>query len=217
MNITDFAKARYSTKAFDPSKTISDDKIAQLKELARFSPSSVNSQPWHLILAATEEGKNRIAKAAQGGYSFNEAKIKNASHVLVFCAKTSIDEHYIEALIATEDADGRYPTEEAKAGGRRGRTFFVNQHRFALKDAQHWMEKQVYLNLGTVLLGAATLDIDAVPIEGFDAQVLDAEFDLHAKGYTSLVIVALGYHSEDDFNKKLPKSRWPLSRIFTEC
>ncbi|WP_115719614.1 oxygen-insensitive NAD(P)H nitroreductase [Gallaecimonas mangrovi] len=217
MNITDYAKARYSTKAFDPEKKIPEEKVALLKELARFSPSSVNSQPWHFILASSDEGKARIAKATQGGFAFNEAKVLNASHVLVFCAKTGIDENYIHELTETEDQDGRYATPEAKAGGLKGRNFFVNQHRFVYKDAQHWMEKQVYINVGTILLGAATLDIDAVPIEGFDPAALDEEFALHAKGYTSVVIVALGYHSEEDFNKKLPKSRWPMARIFSEC
>ncbi len=74
------------------------------------------------------------------------------------------------------------------------------------------MEKQVYLNVGTLLLGASTLEIDAVPIEGF----VDEEFGLREKGYTSVVIVPLGYHAEDDFNAKTPKSRWDAETVFTE-
>ncbi len=97
-----------------------------------------------------------------------------------------------------------------------GRSYFVNMHRFDLKDANHWMEKQVYLNVGTLLLGASTLEIDAVPIEGFDPKVLDEEFGLREKGYTSVVIVPLGYHAEDDFNAKTPKSRWDAETVFTE-
>lgn len=37
------------------------------------------------------------------------------------------------------------------------------------------MEKQVYLNVGTLLLGASTLGIDAIAIEGFNSAVLDKE------------------------------------------
>ncbi|CAH8210184.1 NAD(P)H nitroreductase NfsB [Vibrio aestuarianus] len=176
MNITAHAKTRYSTKAFDSTKRISDQHIAEIKELIRFSPSSTNAQPWHFILASNDEAKQKVAQATQGFYSFNEGKILNASHVLVFCAKTSIDENYLLDLLEVEDQDGRFSNDEAKQGQHRGRSYFVNMHRFDLKDAQHWMEKQVYLNVGTVLLGVSTLGIDAVPIEGFDAKVLDEAF-----------------------------------------
>ncbi len=65
MDIVQAAKSRYSTKVFDPTRKLPQEKIDAVKELIRFSPSSVNSQPWHFILASTEEGKQRIAKAEQ--------------------------------------------------------------------------------------------------------------------------------------------------------
>ncbi|GAA5647678.1 MULTISPECIES: oxygen-insensitive NAD(P)H-dependent nitroreductase NfsB [Vibrio] len=216
MSIVQAAQSRYSTKAFDASRKIPADNVDAIKTLIRMSPSSVNSQPWHFIVASSDEGKARIAKATQGGYAFNERKVLDASHVVVFCAKTSIDEAYLQALLEQEDKDGRFANSEAKQGMHGGRSFFVNMHRFDLKDANHWMEKQVYLNVGTLLLGASAMDIDAVPIEGFDPKILDEEFGLREKGYTSVVIVPLGYHSEDDFNAKLPKSRWDHHTVMTE-
>ena len=59
------AKKRYTTKAFDPTKTIPADKIADIKTLLQFSPSSTNSQPWHFVLAGTAEGKNRSWRLLQ--------------------------------------------------------------------------------------------------------------------------------------------------------
>ncbi|EJL6423953.1 oxygen-insensitive NAD(P)H nitroreductase [Vibrio cholerae] len=216
MNIVQASQSRYSTKAFDASRKLSEQQVADLKELVRMSASSVNSQPWHFILAGSDEGKTRIAKATQGGFSFNERKILDASHVMVFCAKTSIDDAYLLSLLDNEDKDGRFANEEAKTGMHGARSYFVNLHRENLNDAEHWMQKQVYLNVGTLLLGAAAMGIDAVPIEGFDAQVLNEEFGLTEKGFNSVVIVPLGFHSEDDFNAKLPKSRWPAKAVFTE-
>ncbi|MNI97632.1 Oxygen-insensitive NAD(P)H nitroreductase [compost metagenome] len=78
------------------------------------------------------------------------------------------------------------------------------------------MAKQVYLNVGNFLLGVAAMDLDAVPIEGFDAAVLDAEFGLQDKGFTSVVIVPVGHHSVEDFNAALPKSRLPQETTLTE-
>lgn len=54
-------------------------------------------------------------------------------------------------------------------------------HRVDLKDDDQWMAKQVYLNVGNFLLGVAALGLDAVPIEGFDAAILDEEFGLKRK------------------------------------
>ncbi len=48
-------------------------------------------------------------------------------------------------------------------------------HRKDLHDDAEWMAKQVYLNVGNFLLGVAALGLDAVPIEGFDAAILDAD------------------------------------------
>ncbi|CAM4442982.1 oxygen-insensitive NAD(P)H nitroreductase [Vibrio agarivorans] len=217
MQIVDAAKSRYSTKAFDSSKKLTDEQVTAVKELIRHSASSVNSQPWHFIIAGTEEGKARVSKGTQDGFAFNDTKVKNASHVVVFCAKTSIDDDYLTALADLEDQAGRYPSEEVKNTVNAGRKFFVGLHRETLNDAEHWMQKQVYLNVGTLLLGAKTLGLDAVPIEGFDAEKLDAEFGLKEQGLTSVVIVALGHRSEDDFNAKLPKARWAEEQVFTEC
>lgn len=215
IQLMDVVQKRYSTKVFNPNKKISDEGVEQIKGLLRFSPSSVNSQPWHFIIAGTDEGKKRISKGTQGFFSFNDEKVLDASHVVVLCAKTEIDDAYNLHLLEQEDKDGRFTEPDAKDGLHMARTIFVNMHRFDFKDAQHWMEKQVYLNMGTLLLGAGALGIDAVPIEGFDPKVLDEEFGLREKGYTAVAIVALGYHSDEDFNASLPKSRRPEEEIFT--
>lgn len=45
MNFLELAKNRYTTKHYS-TKRISDEDIAQLKEILRLAPSSINSQPW---------------------------------------------------------------------------------------------------------------------------------------------------------------------------
>ncbi|MCP1574273.1 dihydropteridine reductase [Herbaspirillum rubrisubalbicans] len=216
MSLLSAARKRHSTKAFDPSRKIPASIIAELRELLRLAPSSVNSQPWHFVIAASEAAKARIGKAAEAGHPYNLSKITNASHVIVLCARTAISEPHLEAVLAKEEADGRFGDAQAKAGQHGSRLLFSNLHRYELKDAQHWMEKQVYLALGTLLLGAAELEVDAVPMEGFNAKVLDEELGLREQGFTSVVLVGLGYSGADDFNAKLPKSRLAAETIFTD-
>ncbi len=216
MNIADYAKKRYSTKAFDPARKIPNETILQLRELIRFSPSSVNSQPWHFVVASSNKAKVRIAKAAQGRFAYNEPKILNSSHVFVLCARTAIDNTHLMNILEQEESDGRFINADALNGQRESRLGYVNTHRYELKDTQHWMEKQLYLALGTLLLGASTFDVDACPMEGFDTKILDLELGLREKGFSSVVLVGLGYSGDGDFNKMLPKSRLDAEVVFTD-
>lgn len=215
MDLKSILNFRYSTKEFDPTKKIAEEDLEQVKALLQMSPSSTNLQPWHFILASTEEGKLRVAKGAEGLFQFNKAKILDASHVVVLAARTDADEEYMQHLLKQEDLDGRYPNDEIKQNMYGGRNMFTNIHRYELKDLQHWMEKQVYLNMGNLLLGVAALGIDAVPMEGVDLKALDQEFDLREKGLTSVAVVSLGYRKETDFNATTPKSRLPQEEILT--
>lgn len=217
MNIKEILNWRYSTKEFDTTKKITKENFEKVKALLRMSPSSTNIQPWHFILAENEEGKKRIAKGTQGFYQFNEQKVMDASHVIVFCARTDADNDYMLHILETEEKDGRYPNDEIKQMVFGARNIFADMHKYDYKDQQHWMEKQVYMNMGNLLLGVAALGIDALPMEGLDMKALDEEFGLHEKGFTAVGVVSLGYRTESDFNdpNKTPKSRLPENEIFT--
>lgn len=216
MQLTEALTRRYATKAFDPTKKLPEAVVAQLFALLRLSPSSTNVQPWHFIVASTEAGKARIAKGAGGSYSYNAGKILQASHVVVFCARTQVDEAYLAQVLAAEERDGRFAAApEAKAAAHNTRLAYLNEHKYIKKDVPHWLEKQVYLNMGSFLLGAGLLGIDAVPMEGIDQVLLDAEFALNERDLTAVAAVALGYHAASDFNAGLPKSRLAADDIFT--
>ena len=156
MDILSAAKKRHTAKAYDSERRISEEVMQQVYDLLRSSASSVNSQPWHFIVANTPEGRARIAKATQGGYVYNAAKVNDASHVIVLCARVDMDEAHLDALLEQEERDGRFRDAQARAGQDATRRGYVNQHRYGTKDVAQWLEKQVYLALGTALVGAAT-------------------------------------------------------------
>ena len=215
MHIADLVQTRYTTKSFDPSFRLTATQAADIESLLRFSPSSTNAQPWHFVLADSAEGKARVAQATQGFYSFNEGKILNAARVVVFCTRAQLDDAHLATLLEQEDRDGRFANADIRAGQHRGRSHFVNLHRYELRDAAHWMEKQTYLAAGTLLLGAAAMGLDACPIEGFDQEALSGALDLRAQGLVPSLIVALGRRATDDFNATLPKSRLPAAQTIT--
>lgn len=49
--ILDVIAERWSPRAFDPDKTLTEADVAPLFEAARWSPSSSNSQPWRFVYA----------------------------------------------------------------------------------------------------------------------------------------------------------------------
>ncbi|EPF87824.1 NAD(P)H nitroreductase [Acinetobacter gyllenbergii] len=209
------AKTRYATKAYDAEKKIPQAQFEKLLEVLRFSPSSVNIQPWHFLVAESDEAKQRIASALTGNYIYNAAKVLNSSHTLVFCTRTDISAEYLEQLLQQDDLSGRFKDEAAKQGQRDTRSGYVEFYRNELKNLPAWMENQTYLALGQLLFAAGLEGIDATPMEGFDRTLIDQEFGLTEKGLKASVVVALGYRSETDFNAKLPKSRLPDEVVFT--
>ena len=216
-NITEAMNWRYSTKEFDANKKISAADFQSLKDILRLSPSSTNIQPWHFVIADDDAGKARIAKGTQGMFDFNMAKVKDASHVIIFCSRIYADDEFLHEVLDKENTDGRFAEPKFKEQMHQVRKMFLDIRRYEQKDEPHWLVEQVYLNMGALLLGAATLGIDTVPMEGADLKALDEEFELRSKGYTAVAVISLGYRSEDDFNADLPKSRLSEASIITKA
>ena len=215
MNLSDAIRVRHTVKAFEAGRSLPQSQIDTLLSVLHNSPSSVNTQPWHYVVASTNEGRTRIAKAATGTYAYNEPKILNASHVIALSMRIDIDDAHLKTILEQEQRDGRFKIDSAKEAQDKSRRLYLDMHRYHLRDIPQWMEKQVYLALGSLLTGAAVLGIDATPMEGFDSDTLDLELGLRDRGYTSVVLAAVGYRSEQDFNASLPKSRLPRDQIFT--
>ncbi len=77
--------------------------------------------------------------------------------------------------------------------------------------------KQAYIALGTALIAAAELKVDATPIEGFNASIIDEVLGLKEKGLHSTVILALGYRDlEKDYMATMKKVRLPIDEMVTK-
>ena len=216
MDIKQIIHHRYSTKSFDPKRKISHEDFSQIRAALRHSPSSVNVQPWHFIIADDEAGKARVAKATEA-FPLNTPKVTNASHVVVFASRIHADDAFLASVLEQEDKDGRYANAEFKKSGDDVRRTFLGIHRNTVKDEEQWLARQVHINLGFTLMAAAALGIDAVPMEGVDLKALDQEFGLTDKGYKAVAIVSFGYRANDDFNAALPKSRLEETVIFSRA
>lgn len=64
-----------------------------------------------------------------------------------------------------------------------------------------------------MLLAAAELKVDASPMGGFNHAGFDEVLNLHEKNLTSVVLLAVGYRSEDDTASTAKKVRWPAEKV----
>ena len=213
MNISELVRSRHTCKAYDPQRPLSEEQLAQLQAILRFSPSSVNSQPWHFFLVSSEAGKAKLVPALT---EHNMEKVRCAPLTVVIATKTELDDAHLQALLAQEELDGRFGgNEEAKKGADGARRYYVGLNSTTPQKQQEWMARQAYIALGFLLMGAATLDLDATPIEGFFPEKLDAALGLTELGLKSVVVASIGHRSEQDFNAALPKSRLPAEQLIT--
>ena len=65
MNFLEIANARQSTRAYDETRSVEDEKLNAVLEAARLSPSACNSQPYHLTVCTGDTAKE-VAMACRG-------------------------------------------------------------------------------------------------------------------------------------------------------
>ena len=213
MKIAELVRTRHTCKAYDPQRPLSEEQLAQLQAILRFSPSSVNSQPWHFFLVSSDAGKAKLVPALT---EHNMEKVRSAPLTVVIASRTELDDDHLQALLAQEELDGRFGgNEEAKKGADGARRYYVGLNSTTPQKQQEWMARQAYISLGFLLMGAATLGLDATPIEGFFPEKLDAALGLTEQGLKSVVVASIGHRSAQDFNATLPKSRLPAEQLIT--
>lgn len=195
MNFLDLAKSRYTTKKYDPTQKIAANDIEQLKEILLLSPSSINSQPWKFTFVSDETVKNKLAEVSY----FNEPKIKDASHLVVF---SSID----DLSLFEKQIQDHLPE---------GAVGYYHQMLKPLPEAEikSWLQHQVYLSLGFFLSACASMNIDATPMEGIQSDQYGSILQLN--GYKTLFAVAIGYRNPEDANQPSlkAKSRLPMEKL----
>lgn len=206
------AMSRYTTKHYS-GKQIPREQLAELLEILRLSPSSVNAQAWKFIVASTQEAKDKLM---EGFLDFNRERVSKASDIIVFAVPEKITEEHLQKVLDKEIADGRYAKKDVIEGLDAGRRHFVGLHSHTVSDTLAWETAQAYIALGFVLFAAAGMGIDSTALEGVDYDKLDDILGLRPRGLRSVVAVSLGYRAADDSNATRPKSRLSKEDLFEE-
>ncbi|MDX6183922.1 nitroreductase family protein [Flavobacterium flavipigmentatum] len=207
MNLIEILKWRYATKAYNNIK-VTEEKVDQILEAINLSASSCGLQSYRIFVVSNPEIQKKLSADSYNG------QISSCSHLLVFAAFTDISSTYIDDYMAMTEKQ-RGLDAGALSGFRNGLySYFsaINAEQKAL-----WAAKQAYIALGTALIAAAELKVDATPIEGFNASIIDEVLGLKEKGLHSAVILALGYRDlEKDYMATMKKVRLPIDEMITK-
>ncbi|MCV2483526.1 nitroreductase family protein [Flavobacterium sp. SH_e] len=207
MNLIENLKWRYAAKAYSNIK-VAEEKVDQILEAINLSASSCGLQSYRVFVVSNPEIQKKL-----GTDSYNR-QIESCSHLLVFAAFNDMTTTYIDDYMAMTEKQ-RGLDAGALSGFRNG----LHSYFGAIDTEQKaiWASKQAYIALGTALIAAAELKVDATPIEGFNASIIDEVLGLKEKGLHSTVILALGYRdSEKDYIAATKKVRLPLDEMITK-
>ncbi len=192
---------RYATKIFDAVKKIPADAWQTLEQSLVLTPTSYGLQPYKFLVV-----NNPARRAELLPHSWGQKQVVDASHFVVFTARTEMTEADVDKLIGRIVDIRKLPA--SALNPYRGMMLgdVVNGPRG--KAAHEWAARQAYIALGNLMTCAAVLGVDACPMEGLNPVEYDKVLNLNGSGYATVVACALGYRAVGDKYAGLAKVRF---------
>jgi nitroreductase len=195
---------RYACKEFDSTKKISDGDLDVLLESLRLTPSSYGLQPWKFVVVENPKLREELV-----GASWGQKQVQDASHLIVLCAPTVLDEKFVtDYVVDTAKTRGQEVSE--LDGFKKMMMMIPNKS----PEAQSiWSKNQSYIALGNLMTVCANMRIDSCPMEGFKPSEYDRILGLTEMGLTSVLVCPVGYRSEADKYSGLAKVRYTREEL----
>ncbi len=209
--MSDYIKSlqwRYATKKFDSSKKLSEEQLNFILDSLQLSASSYGLQPYHIFVITNTEIRETLKAASWG-----QSQITDASHLIVFANQTTFNDSLVDDYIANAEDTRELPENTLKDYGD-----FMKTSLMPLPDEikNIWTSKQTYLALGNLLSAAASINVDACPMEGFEVEKYNEILGLSAKNLSASVVATIGFRSDEDETQHYKKVRKSKDKLFTE-
>jgi nitroreductase len=208
MELLDKLNWRYATKAMNGQK-VPQEKINNIVEAISLAPTSSGLQPFEVFIITNQEVKEKIKPIA-----WNQSVITDCSHLFVFAAWDTYTADRINKMFDLTNTVRGFKNE----GWENYRQMLLNNYpqKNAEENFNH-AAKQAYIAFSQAISAAAFEQVDATPLEGFDASALDKILGLKEKGLRSCVMLPIGYRNpEKDWLVNLKKVRKSREDLITE-
>lgn len=204
---------RYACKVFDITKEIGEDEFNSILEMGRLSPSSFGFEPWRFVVLQNKILRDKLQLFSWGA----QGQLLSASHFVIILTRKSkgmkYDSEYIRHIM---NDIKKFPQDVQKHYGAFYEKFQKADFKLLENDRTlfDWATKQSYIALANMMSGAAYMGIDSCPIEGFDAEQMEAflkdELKIDTEEFGTAVMVAFGYRKGEP---KRGKDRQKLESI----
>jgi nitroreductase/dihydropteridine reductase len=204
MNSIESLQWRYATKKFDSEKNLDKSQLELLAQAFNLTATSYGLQPCRLVIVQDQDLKEKMVPL-----SYGQLQVKDASAVLVICT-TAVDANYVKDYFSIVKKERNTPDEVIQPF----QDFLANT--FSKKEVvetEQWAKNQAYLILGNLLTVCAQQQIDSCPMEGFVPEQVDQLLGLEEQGLKSILLLPVGYRSEDDGMSQLKKVRRPQQEM----
>jgi len=157
-SLSDVIRDRRATPSFDGTPMPGSD-LRQILDAGLHAPSGYNMQPWRFIVVQAPEQKRKLRAA-----SYNQAKVEEASAVIVACGDVDGWRKDLDKMIAMGLAGGMPESYAAQASSS------VSNYlsSFTTEQMKGWLNKMVMLSFTHMMLMAEALGYDTAPMEGFE-------------------------------------------------
>ena len=205
MNSIDNLKWRYAVKKFDHHKILSDNQINILKQAFNLTATSYGLQPIKLVVVKNKDIQKELVL-----HSWNQQQVSQASHLLVICVDTKLDETDVEKYFERVKEIRNTPDEIINSFKEYLTTTISKK---TTEDLLSWGKNQAYLALGNLLTVCANEKIDSCPMEGFIPEKYNEVLGLKEKNLSSVLVLPVGYRAEDDIMTHQKKVRKNICEI----
>ena len=179
-SLSEVLDQRRATPSFD-GKPIPDADLKKILEAGLKMPSGYNLQPWRFVVVRTPEGLRRLRAA-----SYNQAKVEEASAVIVACGDKDGWRTDMEQMIRMGREQGM--TENYAEGASASIPQFLGNH----PNLTAWLNRHVMLAFSGMLLMAEALGYDTAPMEGYEADKVCQVLNLPIS-YEVVALLGIGH------------------------
>ncbi|HQY99492.1 MAG TPA: malonic semialdehyde reductase [Propionicimonas sp.] len=163
------------------AQPVSDEELARVYELAKFTPTALNSQPLRITFVRTEAAKARLLPLLNPN---NRAKSESAPVVAILAADTDFHEHL--------------PVLNPQTAGVRDSLAGNAERRGVMAMNNAWLQA------GGFILAVRAAGLDAGPMGGINASAIDAEF-FPGSVLRTILVVNIGHVAEDGSFPRNPR------------
>jgi nitroreductase len=193
---------RRATPSFDGSP-LPDADLKKIIEAGLQAPSGYNMQPWRFVVVRSEEQKRKLRAA-----SFNQAKVEEASAVIVACGDADGWRSGDLEEVLRLGREGGMPENYAEQAKVNIPNYLSNHPNFAM-----WLNRHVMIAFTTMMLMAEVLGYDTAPMEGFEQERVREVLKLPLS-YHVVALLAIGHLKGND---KFLGGRFSMARtVFAE-